>query len=210
MAGEGENPDKQTPKRTTRAGGRLPWDRDPVVLERLPKVERHHLAGRMNTQIAEILGVDESTIREDLKRLKSIWLKRIGDKQEQMRAAIVAELDDTRQRAIAQAEWDEFCERAVLFDDPKMPDYEMKQLGLSVDLRVSRDEKGSATFRGQKAASLNVARQSTMDKAKVLGLVIDKQEIAGKDGGAIPIRIVEVVPPDGGGADPDADPDGSL
>lgn len=188
----------------------MPWDRDPIVLDRLPKVERYHLAGRLNTQIAAILGVDESTIREDLKRLKGIWLRRVGDKQEEMRAAVVAELDDTRHRAIAQAEWDEFCERAVLFDDPTMPDSEMKQLGLDTQLRVSRDEKGSATFRGQKAASLNVARQATMDKAKVLGLVIDKQEIAGKDGGAIPIAIVEVIPPDGGSPDPDDGPDGSL
>jgi hypothetical protein len=33
---------------------------------------------------------------------------------------------------------------------------------------------------------------------KVLGLVIDKQELSGANGGAVPIRIVEVIPPDGG------------
>lgn len=200
-AGGEENSDKQAPRRTTRAGGRLPWRKDPIVLARLPKVERYHLAGRLNTQIAELLGVDEKTIRDDLKRIQETWLEAAKADIVALRAETVAELNDTRHRAIAQAEWDEFCERAVLFDDPTMPDSEMTRYGLDPALRVSRDEKGSATFRGQKAASLNVALQATMGKAKVLGLIIDKQEIAGKDGGAIPIRIVEVVPPDGGTGD---------
>lgn len=177
MDGE-QNPDKQTPKRTTRAGGRVPWRRDPVVLARLPLVERRHLAGQPNTLIADALSVDESTIREDLKRLSELWLARIQGQQEGMRAQIVAELDDVRRRALHQAEWDEFCERAVLVDDPAMPDEALRRLGLDPALRIHRDDKGAAAFRGAKAQSLNVARQATMDKAKVLGLIVDQLALA--------------------------------
>jgi hypothetical protein len=195
-----DDPGQAIPKKGSRKGHRrqIPWRRDSVIMARLPQVERLHLAGRLNTQIAEALHVDEATIRLDLKRLQELWLERIGQAQEAMRAEKVAELADIKSRALHQAEWDEFCERAVLFDDPTMPDHEMARYGLDTELRVSRDEKGSATFRGQKAQSLSVARQAVMDQAKVLGLVIDKQELSGANGGAVPIRIVEVIPPDGG------------
>lgn len=161
----------------------VPWRRDPVILTRLPLVERRHLAGQPNTVIAGALGVDEGTIRNDLARLRELWLEQTKAEQAALRAEVVAELNDVRRRAISQAEWDEFCERAVLFDDASMPTYERIKRGLihpdhPVDgegqpLRVARDEKGSASFRGSKAQSLNVARQATMDKAKVLGLIVD-------------------------------------
>jgi len=199
-AGE-QNPDKQGPRRTTRAGGRLPWRQDLTVLMRLPLVERRHLAGQLNTQIAAALEVDESTIREDLKRLRQIWMERVKGTQETLRAEKIAELADIKQRAIHQAEWDEYCERAVLFDDPAVPDSELERVGLDRERRVKRDDKGAATFRGAKAQSLNVARQAVMDQAKVLGLIVDKQEIGGAGGGAVPIRIVEVIAPDGGTGD---------
>lgn len=181
-------PDERNPRRTTRAGGRLPWRRDSVVLERLPLVERRHLAGQPNTVIALALGVDESTVREDIKRLNELWLEQTKADQADLRAEVVAELNDTRRRAISMAEWDEFCERAVLFDDSSMPTYERIRRGLihpdhpldsnGEPLRVARDEKGSAAFRGNKSGALNVARQATMDKAKVLGLIVDQVSLS--------------------------------
>lgn len=142
----------------------VPWRRDPVILARLRDVERRHLAGQTNVAIADALGVDEITVRRDLERLRELWLEQTKAEQAEQRARVIAELEDVRTRAIAAAEFDEQCERAVLFGDA----------------RVIRDDKGSATFRGNKAAALGQARQATMDKAKLLGLVIEKQEHAGE------------------------------
>ena len=156
-------------------GKAVHWRRDPTVLARLPQVERLHLRRVPNTTIAAQLGVAEVTIRRDIERLNELWRERISGEQATMRAQIVAELDDTRERALAQAEWDEACERAVLFGEAH------PTLG-----RIRTDDKGSAQFRGAKAQSTNVARQATMDKAKVLGLVVDKAEVTGE----APVRVV--------------------
>ncbi len=147
-----------------------PWRTDPEVLERLRQVEPLHLRRLSGRQIAARLGVSEATIREDLKRLAQLWRERIQGEQAQLRAQIVAELDDTRERALAAAEWDEACERAVLFDTALPADLADAVGGRRAG-RVWRDHKGAAQFRGQKAAALNVARQATMDKAKVLGVI---------------------------------------
>ncbi len=172
----------------------VPWRQDPVILARLPLVERRHLKNEPNTTIALALGVDEGTIRNDIKRLRELWLDRSGALIENLRAQKIAELQDIYHRAIDAAEFDEMCERAVLFDDPLVPNYELPES--QRQFRVHRDEKGSAQFRGNKAASLGQARQSLMDQAKVLGLIVDKQELTGKGGAALPIQIVEVVIPD--------------
>lgn len=149
------------------------WRRDPAILARLREVERRHLAGQTNVAVAESLGVDETTIRRDLDRLRELWLEQTRSEQADLRARVLAELEDVRTRAIAAAEFDEQCERAVLFGDA----------------RVIRDDKGSATFRGNKAAALGQARQASMDKAKILGIVVDKASIAGPDGAPLTFTI---------------------
>lgn len=159
----------------------VPWRRDPVILARLPKVERLHLAGRPNTAIAADLGLDEITIRRDLERLRELWLERTQAEQDANRARALAELEDVRVRALQAAEWDLACEKAVLF-------------GGSVDdgdddpLRVYRDKKGSAQFRGNKAAALKVAHDSTMSKAKILGIVVDKAALTDTKGEDLPLE----------------------
>lgn len=162
-------------------GKHPPWRRDPLILERLPKVERLRLQGLPNTRIAAQLGVAENTIRRDCERLDELWRERTQGEQAEMRAVIVAKLEDTRLRAIEAAEWDRQCEEAVLF-------------GLEIEhpvhgtLKVYRDEKDRAEFRSQKAQSLNVARQAAMDEAKVLGVVPDKLDV----GGEVLVRVVEL------------------
>lgn len=153
-----------------------PWRQDPVVLARLPEVERRHLAGQPNTHIAAALAVDESTIRADLKRITQVWREHVGEQAEVLRASVVAELEDVRRRALAAAEFDEMAERAVLFDG--------RDEG---GRRVERPDKGSVSFRGGKAQALNTARQASMDKAKVLGLVVERQEHTTP----VPVRIYE-------------------
>lgn len=157
------------------------WRRDPAILARMHEVERYHLAGQPNTTIAVKLGVDEGTIRNDLKRLSELWLEQINQQAPTLRAAVVAELDDVRRRSIRAAEFDEMAERAVLFD-------ETDERGR----RVERPEKGAASFKGGKAQALNTARQASMDKAKVLGIIVEKQEVTGD--GLVRIYEREVTP----------------
>jgi hypothetical protein len=173
------------------------WRRDPAILARLPRVERLHLAGRTNVAIAAELDVDEGTVRNDLKRLSEIWLDRTATDQADNRARVLAELEDVRLRALEAAEWDQMCERAVLFDDLGADDEELASSGDDTfrgrrGSKVHRDAKGSAQYRGQKAQSLNVARQATMDKAKLLGIDVNKVALTDSQGDDITLdELVE-------------------
>jgi hypothetical protein len=171
---DGEHDAEKAMPKKRRLG--VKWRRDLVILERLPKVERLHLKGQPNTRIAAALGVSEKTIRLDIERIKELWLERTGESIEALRAKAVAELEDIRVRALEAAEWDQMCEQAVLFDDVEEENVVMLQTGKPAKRSVQRDDKGSATFRGQKAASLAVARQASVDKAKLQGLVTEKPE----------------------------------
>lgn len=141
------------------------WRGDMTILSRLPEVERGYLSGESNVAIAKRLGVAEGTVRNDLDRIKTLWRDRVVGDLETLKAQALAELDDVRRRAIAAAEFDEAAERAVLYGE---------------DARVVRDERGKAEFRGQKAQALNVARQASMDKAKVLGIIVEREEHQGE------------------------------
>lgn len=188
----------------------LPWRNDPVILARLPEVERRHLKGEPNTGIAIVLKVDEITIRRDLERLRELWRERTIGEVVDLKAQALAELEDVRRRALAAAEHDERMERAVLFnevfewvdcpggvDHSPYGEMETEEEGANVSLicaaphrtplRVKRDFKGSAQFRGNKSGALNVARQASMDKAKVQGIILDRQEHEGE----ILVRVYE-------------------
>lgn len=171
----GDNSDNANPNPPGRQPGRarLPWHRDPVVLERMVQVERRRLAGEANTTIAAALNVDEKTIRDDVKRIESIWLERIAQDIEALKAEKVAELGEVKRLALSAAAFDEMAERAVLANEP----FIMRD---GNERRIYRDAKDSAQFRGNKAASIGQARQAIMDQAKVLGLVVEK--VAPTDG----------------------------
>jgi hypothetical protein len=187
----------------------VPWRRDSLILARLQDVERRHLKGETNVAIAEALGVDEATVRNDLKRLNELWLERTAAAQDDNRARILAELEDVRVRALEAAEWDQMCERAVLFNDLPETDATTPD-GEPARRSVYRDAKGSAQFRGNKAAALAQARQATMDKAKLLGLVVDKAALTDTHGEDLPLadlmerfnrrREKDAEQPHGGGA----------
>src|SRR5688500_11817190 len=169
--------------RTRRPGKKsVSWRNDTEILRRLPGVERRHLAGLSNYRIADALGIAEATVREDLKRIRQVWRERTGESIEHLKAQAIAELEDVRQRALAAAEWDQMCEKAVLFGG-SIDDEDGDETVLS----VYRDLKGSAQFRGNKAQALNTARQASMDKAKVLGIVVDKQALTNPDGNQLTI-----------------------
>lgn len=136
--------------------------------------------------IAAGLRISEATVRDDVKRLQELWLERTASAQDENRARVLAELEDVRVRSLKAAEWDEMCERAVLFDD--LPEADATTLdGKPARRSVYRDAKGSAQFRGNKAAALAQARQATMDKAKILGIDVSKVAITDSQGDDIPL-----------------------
>lgn len=180
----------------------IPWRRDPIIQARLLTVDRMRLANKTQAEIAAATNVSEATVRDDLKRLNELWRERVAAAQDDNRARALAELEDVRVRALEAAEWDLACERAVLFGEKieqrtcpggvEHPiDGSNKTLKCEgaheVGLAVYRDAKGSAQFRGNKAASLAQARQAVMDKAKLLGLVVDKAALTDTKGEDLPI-----------------------
>ena len=158
---------------TKRHRGDVHWRQDPVILARLAEVEKRHLRGEANVHIAAALGLGEGTIRRDIKRLNELWLERTADEVTTLRARAIRQLEEVHRRAIAAAEFDEMAERAVLYGEVPAEFDE-------TTFRVIRDDKGSVQFRGAKAQALNVARQATMDIAKVQGLIVEK--VAPTDG----------------------------
>ncbi len=102
----------------------------------------------------------EWTVRADLARLQELWLERAGDKVAALRAECVRRLDAIYWQAMRDAERDRQYERWVLFGI--VPD--------DIDPATLAAPDGRQTFKGDKANSLNVARQAIMDQAKLLGL----------------------------------------
>lgn len=149
------------------AGKSVSWRRDPLILDRMRTVEREHLAGKSNVAIAEQLRVDEATVRNDLKRLNELWLEHTKLDQETLRAEAMAKLEDVRLRAISAYDFDRRMEEAVMTGGTFMT-------AAGDAVKIHRDEKDSAQFRGNKSAALNVARSATMDQAKIAGVVVDK------------------------------------
>lgn len=80
----------------------LPWRQDTVILRRLPKVEELHLMHYPNTRIAELLGVDEVTIRRDLKRVRELWRERAGDSIDEQKDKAVAFYALIQQKALGE------------------------------------------------------------------------------------------------------------
>lgn len=163
-------------KRGARKGrkGQLPWRRDRDILERMERVERLHVGGMSCRAIAKSMSVNERTIRLDVGRLTELWIERVGATQEEHRAKAAAVLEEVTRRAFEAAEFDQRCERAVLFGEDVELDGDGKRHS------VHRGEDGDASFKGQKVAALNLARQSIMDWAKLMGVVVDK--VAQTDG----------------------------
>lgn len=83
----------------------------PRVLARMDEVQRRHFAGESTSQIAAALAVAEGTVRADLRRLALRWEAQIDADAVALRAALVAQLDDLKRRAIAVVGSDEGAER---------------------------------------------------------------------------------------------------
>lgn len=154
--------------------GQIPWRKDREILDRMERVERLHVGGMSCRAIAKSIGVNERTIRLDVGRLTELWIERVGATQEEHRAKAAAVLEEVTRRAFAAAEFDQWCERAVLFGEDVDLD------GDGTMHPVQRGKDGDASFKGQKVAALNLARQSIMDWAKLMGVVVDK--VAQTDG----------------------------
>ena len=153
------------------------WRRDPATLERMAHVERLRLEGVSNRVIAAQLGCNETTVRRDLARNAELWLERVGQQQDVLRAEALARYEDVRLRALEAARLDEAHARAVLYTDSFTDE-------AGVEHHTLRDVKGMAQYRGNKSANLNVALQAAQMQAKILGIIIDKAAVtdsAGQD-----------------------------
>lgn len=191
---EVDSPEQALPK----SGKHLHWRRDPRILERMQEVDRLHLLGRANTSIAITLGVDESTIRYDLKRINELYRERVADSHEELLGQAIRRLEHVMRLGLEAYDWDLECEDAVLFGGDQIDGAEGN--GKRV---VYRDQKGSAQFRGNKAAALQVAAKAAMDIAKLQGLVVDKVAPTGADGktldlAALVLRLRETRQDDSG------------
>jgi IS30 family transposase len=146
------------------------WRRDPLILARLPEVERLHLAGKSNRHIAERLHVDEGTVRNDLKRLGELWRENTALDIEDLRAKRFAELEQVKRLAIESFDFDLAMIEAVM-------------LGTKVagedgtEREVKRDDDGRAQYKADKVAALAQYRQAVMDQAKLYGLIVEKRDI---------------------------------
>lgn len=171
-----------------RRGRHVNWSEDPLILERLTKVEAMHLRGAYNTVIAEELGVDEKTIRTDLKRLRELWVKRAGDAVEDMRAQRYQELEAVKRLALRAFDFDMEALAAVLYDESSDGEpLAGKTIGEHSEAdrdsvpkrrrRVFRDSDGRAQYKADKVAALQAYRQATVDQAKLYGLVVDKKDV---------------------------------
>ena len=132
-----------------------PWHKDGRIIDRMQRVEEMHITGKSNRAIARELGVDERTVRTDLQRLQQVWEERLGQRVVELRARCVAMLDGIYRQAMQNAERDRQYEAYVLFGI--VPD--------DTDAATLAPRDGRQSFKGDKAQSLDTARQAIMDQA---------------------------------------------
>jgi DNA-binding CsgD family transcriptional regulator len=182
---------------------RAAWSRNPAILKRLSRVERLRGERLSNVAIASRLGVNEGTVRDDLERLRQVWENQLGDEMLRLRAEAVADMDNVVRTTMAAIRADQHYTQAVLFGvttvvtcaggmqhqhsegvDPNTSYGEVWSCIAphKVRRRVYRDERGSATYRSNIGQLLQVVRQTNFDKAKIMGLVVNKQAATTGDG----------------------------
>lgn len=179
--------EQSIPKRPARRGKAVSWRRDTVILERMQIVDRLHLLGKPNTAIALELDppVDEATVRNDLKRISELYRERVGDAHDVLLADAIRRLENVMRLGIEAYVWDKDCEDAVLFGGDQIDAAEG-----SPKRTVYRDQKGSAQFRGNKAAALAVVERAAMGIAKLQGLVVDKVAPSNPDGSPLDLAAL--------------------
>lgn len=133
-----------------------------------------------NVAIAAALFVDEGTVRNDIKRLQELWLEQTKHEQALLRAQVVAKLHHAQELSLEAARFDQDAERAVLYGADKD----------GKPVSIERDEKGSASFKGNKAAALANYRQAVMDEAKVLGIIVDKAALTDAQGNGLTLAAL--------------------
>lgn len=206
-----------TPSYPRRGVGSVKWDRDPNILARMKEVWRLSVEEALsNHAIAQRLNIDVKTVRVDLKRLETLWQREVGLDTARLRTRKLIELQDLARRGLQAYEEDRKHVLAVLYDEPfssydcpggvshgldatgqPMPVCSEKH---TIELRAYRDAKGSAAYKGQGVAALQLVRQTFMDIAKLQGLVIDKMaatDNAGNDLGQVITQLFNDMPGQG-------------
>lgn len=183
-----------SPTARVRGKKRVAWREDAEIVRRISEVDRLHCAGYTNLYIAAQLGVDEGTVRADIKRGAELYRERASDDVATQRAERIRVLEGVLNEALEQARWDHACERAVLFGE-SVKDRDGKDLTLALP-EIPDDFRGvikMPDFRSQKTAALNVARAAAMDIAKLQGIVIDKVSPTDPDGKALDLAALVAI-----------------
>jgi len=123
----------------------LPWKRDPLILERLVKVESLHLMGVTNIGIGSQLNVTEATVRNDLKRLAIIWKERVGDdiaEQKERAVAVYRKVQSEAWRAFHGAPDKSLNRSAYLNTVKNSEDSIVKVLGLNEPEKLAIRQEG--------------------------------------------------------------------
>jgi hypothetical protein len=180
------------------------WHRNRHILKRMAAVEKLRDDRLSNVAIARKLGLPVTTVWEDIERLRTVWENQLGEEMPRQRGEKVHELEDVARLARAALHEDQVNMNAVVYGTPAIVTcvgvgiehgrFEGCDPGVTygetwtciaphrVRKRVYRDDKGSAHYTSNKAALLQVVRQCSMDAAKIMGLVVDKQAATTGDG----------------------------
>lgn len=134
-------PCDQGPASTPRGRKAVHWRRDPAILARLGNVERRWHAGESNVAIAAALGVAESTIRSDLKRIAELWRERTGRTAAELREQRLRQLEHIRAEAVVAARQQD--SKAAALNVARQAVMDMAKLeGLVVDKLAPTDAEG--------------------------------------------------------------------
>lgn len=158
-----------------------------ITPEQLALIIRRHKAGRLYVQgkaqweIGEALGVDQATISRDLKALQKEWLAYSAQGKAEHVAQELAKLDELERTA--REAWERSCKPAEIMHAGTTKGRTAKDGTPLPDL-----VKSYKTVKGQAGDPRFLERIGWCidERAKILGLVNQKHEHTGPNGGPIP------------------------
>jgi hypothetical protein len=198
----------------------VPWQRDQRILRRLELVEAERLKGYSCLRVSQNLHMPYATCWEDFRRLDQLWLARVSQNQNALRADAVRRLDGHIRTAIALLERDEAYTQAVLFNLPvnvtcpgrqeheigrmlmaDYPDREATAWGTVftctqphiIQRKVHLDDKGSAQYRRAAGQILQSINAMQMNQARIMGIVVDKKALTDGEGKDLPHALAELL-----------------
>ncbi len=147
-----------------------PWRNDPTILQRLQTVEALHLKGHTNVYVAGKLGVDEKTVRNDLKRIQQLWRERVGqdiEQQKERSVAVYRQVQSEAWESLENAKDTSMVKPTYLNAIKNAEDSITKILGLEKPTKIAlTDPSGEKEYSGLNDADLLREFTSLLDAAR--------------------------------------------